>query len=117
MLKYDVEVSGFGSQALGPRLPAEPPRPDLSRARTGTATKGWPTWTTPVMRWAKAQGAVTGYAHSATGLEIDPKAAAGRLLAALDTDADGTLTPRRGRRRACCPSDFAADRRRPGRRR
>ena len=57
----------------GPRpcLPAEPQGPDLSRLG-GTKTKGWPTWTTPLMRWAKAQGAVTGYAHSASGLHIDP---------------------------------------------
>src|SRR4029079_4221043 len=59
----------------------------------GTVTKGWPTWTTPVLRWAKAQGAVTGYAHSGSGLEINPEAAAERLLAALDGDGDGALTP------------------------
>ena len=51
-----------------------------------------------MLRWAKAQGAVTGYAHSASGLEIDPKAAAERLLAALDKDADGVAHAGRGRR-------------------
>ena len=65
-----------------PRLPAQPPRPDVPRLRTAPA-KGWPTWTTPVLRWAKDQGAVTGYAHSASGLQINPAAAAKRLLAAL----------------------------------
>ena len=103
VLKYDVEVSGFGSQALG-HVCLLNLRDQTYPGSDGTATKGWPTWTTPVMRWAKEQGAVTGYAHSATGLEIDPKAAAGRLLAALDA--------RQGRRRSrrdeaaerrCCP--------------
>ena len=45
-----------------------------------------------MLRWAKAQGAVTGYAHSGSGLEVDPAAATKRLLAALDRDSDGSLT-------------------------
>jgi len=57
----------------------------------GTKTKGWPTWTTPVMNWAKQQGAVTGYAHSANGLEVNAAAAAKRLLTQLDADKDGKL--------------------------
>jgi hypothetical protein len=43
------------------------------------------------MRWAKSQGAVTGYAHSASGLEIDPQAAARRLLDQHDRNKDGSL--------------------------
>jgi len=31
----------------------------------------WPTWGLPIMRWAKGQGAVTGYAHSGWGLQIN----------------------------------------------
>jgi hypothetical protein len=58
----------------------------------GTKTKGWPTWTTPLMRWAKQQGAVTGYAHSANGLEVAPRAAAHRLIVQLDADKDGKLS-------------------------
>src|SRR5262249_35146507 len=46
----------------------------------------------PVLRWAKAQGAVTGYAHSAEGLGVNPAAAAKRLLQALDADKDGRLS-------------------------
>ena len=53
-----------------------------------------------MLRWAKAQGAVTGYAHSASGLEIDPKAAAERLMAAHDKDEDGSLTRPRPPRRS-----------------
>ncbi len=92
VLKYDVEVSGFGSQALG-HVCLLNLRDQAYPGSEGTATKAWPTWTTPVLRWAKAQGAVTGYAHSGSGLEIDPKAAARRLMSALDGDSDGVLTP------------------------
>jgi len=91
LIKYDVEVSGFGSQALG-HVCLLNLRDQTFPGSDGTATKGWPTWTTPVLRWAKAQGAVTGYAHSGSGLEINAKAAAQRLLTALDKDADGSLT-------------------------
>lgn len=91
ILKYDVEVSGFGSQALG-HVCLLNLRDQTYPGSEGTATKGWPTWTTPVMRWAKQQGAVTGYAHSASGMQIDPDAAGKRLHAKLDADQDGGLS-------------------------
>src|SRR4029079_12387718 len=91
VIKYDVEVSGFGSQPLG-EVCLLSLRDQAYPGSDGTATKGWPTWTSPVLRWAKAQGAVTGYAHSGTGLAINPKAATERLLAALDKNLDGSLT-------------------------
>ena len=93
VLKYDVEVSGFGSQALG-HVCLLNLRDQTYPGSDGTKTKGWPTWTTPLVRWAKNQGAYTGYAHSASGLGINPKAAAKRLMDALDTDKDGKLTPK-----------------------
>ena len=87
-MKYDIEVSGFGSEALGHvcllNLREQVyPGADLS--------KGWPTWTTPVLRWAKAQGAVVGYAHSGSGLQVNPTNASKRLMAELDTNRDGQL--------------------------
>ena len=92
LLKYDLEISGFGSQALGHvcllRLNNQ-----TYPGSEGTATQGWPTWTTPVMRWAKQQGVVTGYAHSASGLKIDPAAAARRLLAQADRNTDSRIRP------------------------
>lgn len=90
VLKYDLEISGFGSQALG-HVCLLNLKDQTYPGSDGTKTKGWPTWTTPVLRWAKAQGAVTGYAHSASGLHIDPPAAAKRLLAALDSNGDRRL--------------------------
>ena len=88
LMKYDIEVSGFGSEALGHvcllNLKEQVyPGAELS--------KGWPTWTTPVLRWAKAQGAVTGYAHSGSGLQVNPTNAAKRLMLELDSNHDGRL--------------------------
>jgi len=81
VLKYDVEVSGFGSQALG-HVCLLNLKDQTYPGSEGTKTKGWPTWTTPLMKWAKAQGAYTGYAHSANGLNVNDQAAAKRILAA-----------------------------------
>ena len=73
VLKYDLEISGFGSAALGHvcllNLSSQ-----TYPGSEGTKTKGWPTWTVPVMRWAKEQGGVTGYPHSA--LQVDARQAA-----------------------------------------
>lgn len=92
VMKYDVEVSGFGSQALG-HVCLLNLRDQTYPGSEGTKSKGWPTWTTPVLRWAKAQGAVTGYAHAASGVHIDPAAAGKRLMERHDTDKDGWLSP------------------------
>lgn len=91
LLKYDLEISGFGSQALG-HVCLLNLHDQIYPGSDGTETKGWPLWTTPVMRWAKAQGGVTGYAHSASGLAIDPAPASARLIARWDTNGDGRLS-------------------------
>jgi hypothetical protein len=91
LLKYDLEISGFGSQALG-HVCLLNLRDQTYPGSDGTETKGWPTWTTPVMRWAKQQGGVTGYAHSASGLWIDPPKAAARFLTQWDADQNGSLS-------------------------
>jgi len=106
VLKYDVEVSGFGSQALG-HVCLLNLKDQTYPGSEGTKTKGWPTWTTPLMRWAKKQGAVTGYAHSASGLQVNPPAAAGRLLSALDLDKNGKLSAVEAMR-GLLPEPFAA---------
>jgi hypothetical protein len=91
VLKYDVEVSGFGSQALG-HVCLLNLKDQTYPGSDGTKTKGWPTWTTPLMKWAKAQGAYTGYAHSANGLAVRPEKSAPRLFAELDTAKKGFVT-------------------------
>lgn len=91
VIKYDVEVSGFGSQALG-HVCLLNLKDQTYPGSGGSKLRGWPTWTTPLMRWAKEQGAVTGYAHSANGLGIDARAATRRLFAALDKGKNGSVT-------------------------
>jgi hypothetical protein len=92
VLKYDLEISGFGSQSLG-HVCLLNLSDQTYPGSDGLENKGWPTWTVPVLRWCKEQGGVTGYAHSASGLWIDEKSASHRLLRRLDTSADGELSP------------------------
>jgi hypothetical protein len=104
VLKYDVEVSGFGSQALGHLCLLNLKEQSYPGS---DGTKGWPTWTTPVLRWARKQGTVTGYAHSASGLAISPREAARRLLAELDSNKDGRISLAESAR-GLLPEAFAA---------
>ena len=91
LLKYDLEISGFGSQALG-HVCLLNLKDQTYPGSDGLATKGWPTWTVPVLRWCKEQGGVTGYAHSASGLWIDEKSATARLMQRLDANRDALLS-------------------------
>ncbi|OYW19794.1 MAG: hypothetical protein B7Z55_08240 [Planctomycetales bacterium 12-60-4] len=89
VVKYDLEISGFGSAPLGHVCLLnlqEQTYPDSE----GTKERGWPSWTVPVMRWAKDQGGVTGYPHS--DMRIDPQGAAQWLLEKSDTSGDGRLS-------------------------
>jgi hypothetical protein len=89
LMKYDIEVSGFGSEALGHVVLLDLKEQIYPGA---DGSKGWPSWTLPVLQWAKAQGGVVGYAHSGSGLQIDPAAATARVLERLDADRDGRLS-------------------------
>jgi hypothetical protein len=65
LLRYDVEVSGFGSHASG--------HLNLLKLKEqiypgGDSKKHWPTLGMNTLRWAKKQGGITGPAHSANGL-------------------------------------------------
>jgi hypothetical protein len=103
VMKYDIEVSGFGSEALG-HLCLLNLTDQIYPGANGS--KGWPTWTLPVLRWTKAQGAIGGYAHSGSGLQIDPSAATARLLEQLDGNKDGRLD-RTEAARGLLPQPFA----------
>lgn len=105
LLKYDIEISGFGSQALG-HVCLLNLRDQEYPGSDGTKEKGWPTWATPALRWAKAQGAITGFAHSASGLQIDPQRAAARLLTAIDADGSGLVSAAEATD-ALLPDDFS----------
>lgn len=88
VLKYDIEVSGFGSQALG-HVCLLNLKQQIYPGADGS--KNWPTWTVPVLRWAKQQAGVTGYAHSGSGLQVEPAAAAKRMFTTLDLNKDAKL--------------------------
>ena len=68
LLRYDIEVSGFGSHKSGHLC--------LLRLKDqmypgGESSTHWPTLGLNTLRWAQKQGAVCGPAHSATGLQVD----------------------------------------------
>lgn len=91
VMKYDLEISGFGSEALG-HVCLLNLKDQVFPGSGGTKTKGWPSWTLPVMKWARAQGGFAGYAHSASGLEIHAPSAVKRILQKHDADRDARLT-------------------------
>ncbi len=68
LLRYDVEVSGFGSHQSGHLC--------LLRLKEqmypgGDSKHHWPTLGLNTLRWAKKQGAVVGPAHSGFGLQVN----------------------------------------------
>ncbi len=68
LLRYDIEVSGFGSHQSGHLC--------LLRLKDqiypgGDSYKHWPTLCLKTLRWAKKQGAVVGTAHSGWGLKAE----------------------------------------------
>lgn len=71
LLRYDVEVSGFGSHQSGHLC--------LLRLQQeiypgGDSKDHWPTLGLNTLRWAKKQGAIVGPAHSGWGLEVNSTA-------------------------------------------
>ena len=66
VMRYDVEVSGFPSSHAGHLALLGLHEDDYPGT---TRIDEWPSWTGPVLGWAHGQGAITGYAHSAYGLE------------------------------------------------
>ncbi|MFN0100514.1 MAG: CehA/McbA family metallohydrolase [Bryobacteraceae bacterium] len=66
-IRYDVEVSGHPSSHTGHIVLLGLKEQDYPGTQR---IEDWPTWGLPIMRWAKGQGAVTGYAHSGWGLQI-----------------------------------------------
>jgi hypothetical protein len=66
VMRYDVEVSGFPSSHAGHVVLLQLKEDDYPGA---TQIEEWPSWTLPVLQWARSQGAITGYAHSGNGLQ------------------------------------------------
>lgn len=66
IMRNDVEVSGFPSSHAGHIVLLRLKEDDYPGT---TKIEEWPSWTLPVLTWAKSQNAVVGYAHSGWGLE------------------------------------------------
>lgn len=67
LMHYDVEVSGFPSSHAGHLVLMGLKEDDYPGT---TKIEEWPSWDLPVLRWAKSQGAVTGFSHSGWGLQV-----------------------------------------------
>jgi hypothetical protein len=66
-IRYDVEVSGHPSSHTGHLVLLGLKEQDYPGTKR---IEDWPSWGIPILRWAKQQGAVTGYAHSGWGLSL-----------------------------------------------
>jgi hypothetical protein len=69
LLRYDVEVSGFPSSHCGHICLLRLREQDYPGTKL---ISDWPSWDLPIFRWAKAQNAVVGFAHSGWGLDVGP---------------------------------------------
>jgi hypothetical protein len=67
LLRYDLEVSGFPSSHCGHLVLLRLRQQDYPDTRQ---IEDWPSWDLPILKWAKAQGAVAGFAHSGWGLQV-----------------------------------------------
>ncbi len=67
LMRYDVEVSGFPSSHTGHIVLLSLKEQDYPGSKR---IEDWPSWGLPVFRWAKAQDAITGFAHSGWGLAV-----------------------------------------------
>ncbi len=67
VMRYDVEVSGFPSSHAGHLVLLRLKEDDYPGT---TEIHQWPSWDLPILRWAKEQGGVVGFAHSGWGLRM-----------------------------------------------
>ena len=67
LMHYDLEVSGFPSSHAGHLVLLGLTNQDYPNC---LRIDQWPTWDLPILRWAKSQGALAGFAHSGWGLEV-----------------------------------------------
>lgn len=67
LMHYDLEVSGFPSSHAGHLVLLGLTDQDYPHC---LRIDQWPTWDLPILRWAKSQGALVGFAHSGWGLAV-----------------------------------------------
>jgi hypothetical protein len=67
LMRYDLEISGFPSSHCGHLVLLRL----MDQFYPGAKTfEEWPTWDLPILKWARHQGAVVGFAHSGWGLAV-----------------------------------------------
>jgi len=80
-MHYDLEVSGFPSSHAGHLVLLGLKDQDYPRTHR---IEDWPSWDLPILKWARAQGAVVGFAHSGWGLEVQDRAVPSFEMPAFD---------------------------------
>jgi hypothetical protein len=70
VMRYDVEVSGFPSSHAGHLVLLRLSEDDYPGTKR---IEDWPSWDLPILKWAKSQGGVVGFAHSGWGLAVPAK--------------------------------------------
>ncbi|HEX8837093.1 MAG TPA: CehA/McbA family metallohydrolase [Candidatus Acidoferrum sp.] len=70
LMHYDLEVSGFPSSHAGHLVLLDLTNQDYPHC---VRIEQWPTWDLPILRWAKSQGALAGFAHSGFGLAVNSR--------------------------------------------
>jgi hypothetical protein len=68
LLRYDVEVSGFPSSVNGHLVLLRLREQDYPGTKL---IQEWPSWNLPILKWAREQGALAGYAHCGHGMVVD----------------------------------------------
>ena len=81
VMRYDVEVSGFPSSHAGHVVLLRLKEDDYPGTKR---IDEWPSWDLPILKWAKAQGAVVGFAHSGNGLAVQDNKLPSYELPAFD---------------------------------
>jgi hypothetical protein len=83
ILRYDIEVSGFPSSHCGHLVLLRLADQNYPGANT---IAEWPSWNMPILKWAKGQGGVVGYAHAGEGLSVDSTDLPNYLIPQFDND-------------------------------
>jgi hypothetical protein len=80
-MHYDLEVSGFPSSHAGHLVLLGLKDQDYPQTHL---IEDWPSWDLPILKWAKSQGAVVGFAHSGWGLAVQDRSIPSFEMPAFD---------------------------------
>jgi hypothetical protein len=80
-IRYDMEISRFPSSHAGHLTLLRLSDQDYPGAKK---IEDWPSWNLPILKWARAQGAVGGYSHCGAGLDVDSNALPNFLIPEFD---------------------------------